>query len=578
MNKQYTTYKNIFVNNHSSASDERNRVNQRFSRYSRYGSKRITPSSSSVNQRETQTENSHPQKELERKPLEIRKKYEALKNNSSNTNIKGSSTTLESDEIHRISQLNRTSRNYFKRDYFIRKNDKKGEKTLNNSNCEIFKENIKNNSFPKNQNKRQSDKKITSLNELLEIPNEENLGNEIKETVRCYICSQKITKPKMCPKCKHISCERCLYNWFLRDQNKFCKFCKEPMDFYKMISVPFMDTVIDFVEKVIYDNQKNNNDNNEKINNEIEIINNINNNNNDFCPSHPKEVLYYYCTNCNKAYCKVCFVFFGKEKDKHIGHNIIEYNNYKEFNFSEIESEQYKLNTNIEYIEKLINRCISYKESYEFERKIVNDFISNFQKEYNNKMDIIQKNLNNEIKNMKKTMDNFQKSKIEIENFMKNRNKNTASFNSLGKNILNKVSKINNIELFSGKEIDMKYNISKNIFINTFQSKIGEYNYGNMFLCKPLKLENSKYELLIDNKTKNFVNINLVIPKDQTQINHWYKAFIVIRKKGQTAQDYELEDTREAKDFLYLRKSISWQKKDEPEFKIRAVLYDYCFE
>ena len=60
----------------------------------------------------------------------------------------------------------------------------------------------------------------------MELPNE-NLGNEIKETVRCYICSQKITKPKMCPKCKHISCEKCLYNWFIKNKNDHEKVMKE---------------------------------------------------------------------------------------------------------------------------------------------------------------------------------------------------------------------------------------------------------------------------------------------------------------------------------------------------------------
>ena len=579
MNKQHTTYKTNFINNYSATPDERSKINPRFNRYSRYGFNRITSNSSSFNQRENQTENSLQSKELERKSIDIKKKQElSFKNTVTNNNLNKSSNSLENDTIFGINRINRGSRNYFNKEFLTTKNDSKNENNLNNSSCESYKENIKNNSFQNNQNKKQNDKKETSLKELLEIPKEENLGNEIKETVRCYICSQKITKPKMCPKCKHISCERCLYNWFLRDQNKFCKFCKEPMDFYKMISVPFMDTVIDFVEKVIYDNQKNNNDNNEKINNEIEIINNINNNNNDFCPSHPKEVLYYYCTNCNKAYCKVCFVFFGKEKDKHVGHNIVEYKNYKKFDFSEIENEKKKLNDNIEYIEKLIKRCNSYKETNEFERKIVNEFISNFQTEYNNKMDIIQKNLDNDIKNLKKIMENYKKSKSEVENFMKNKDKNTASINSIGKNILNKVAKINNMEFFSGKEVDMKFNISKNIYFNTFQSKVEVFNYENMMLCKTLKLENSKYEMLIDNKTKNFININLVIPKDQTQLSHWYKAIIVIRKKGNTAQSYELEDTREAKDFFYLKRSFFWQKTGESEFKIRAVLYDYYFE
>ena len=74
-----------------------------------------------------------------------------------------------------------------------------------------------------------------------------------------------------------------------------------------MISVPFMSTVADFVEKV-FENEENK-----------EIISKERKN--EFCENHPKEKMYYYCLDCNKGYCKICFVFFGKEKDKHINHD-----------------------------------------------------------------------------------------------------------------------------------------------------------------------------------------------------------------------------------------------------------------
>ena len=64
-----------------------------------------------------------------------------------------------------------------------------------------------------------------------------------------------------------------------------------------MIPVPFMSTVADFVEKIFDEEKKEENDKNE------------------FCPNHLNENMHYYCLNCNKGYCKICFVFFGKEKD-----------------------------------------------------------------------------------------------------------------------------------------------------------------------------------------------------------------------------------------------------------------------
>ena len=167
---------------------------------------------------------------------------------------------------------------------------------------------------------------------------EENIGNEIKDTVKCKMCFQKMIHPKMCPKCQNISCEKCLYNWFLKEQNKECNYCKEPINFYEFISVPFMDTIVDFVEKVIYDRKKFsssfqsiNDYNIDNINEEI-LKNDNSNTLNDCCEIHNSEKIYYFCLNCNKGYCKTCFVFFGKEKDRHINHKIIEYSNYKKLN------------------------------------------------------------------------------------------------------------------------------------------------------------------------------------------------------------------------------------------------------
>ena len=140
--------------------------------------------------------------------------------------------------------------------------------------------------------------------------------------------------------------------------------------------------------------------------------------------------------------------------------------------------------------------------------------------------------------------------------------------NSGDKDILNKISKINSMKQFSEKEIDIDFNISTKVSVNTFQSKIADFNHENMFLCKPLKLENSQYEMLIDNKKNNSINLNLIIPKDQTQIGHWYKAFVGIVKNGNVAKFYELEDTRESKDFFYLKGSIPWEKNSVSLFKI----------
>ena len=152
-----------------------------------------------------------------------------------------------------------------------------------------------------------------------EICNEENIGSEIKDTVKCYICFDKITKPKMCPHCHRIACEKCLYNWFINLRKTKCGFCREKTNFNQMISVPFMDAVVNFVEK-FFDKNKN-------------LTQSLDKDFLEYCPDHKNEMLYYYCLDCGKAYCKTCFVFFGEEKDKHIHHSIIEYEKYKNMSF-----------------------------------------------------------------------------------------------------------------------------------------------------------------------------------------------------------------------------------------------------
>ena len=189
----------------------------------------------------------------------------------------------------------------------------------------------------------------TELNQIEEEkPKEENITTEIKDTVKCYICFDIITKPKMCQYCHRIACEKCLYNWFIVQQNKFCGFCREKVNFYDMISVPFMSTVADFVEKV-FENEENN-----------EIISKERKN--EFCENHPKEKMYYYCLDCNKGYCKICFVFFGKEKDKHIEHDIILYEQYKNFNLNNLKKYEEKINEKICDMNEKVKLYESYKD------------------------------------------------------------------------------------------------------------------------------------------------------------------------------------------------------------------------
>ena len=215
--------------------------------------------------------------------------------------------------------------------------------------------------------------------------------NEIKESVMCYICLSKVVQPKMCPNCQKIACKECLKNWFIKKGNKNCGYCRSEITFDKMISVPILDSVANLIEKISVKNSqilqnypqiKNSAILNKRM---IQDDNNINNNNRisfsdlgniyksgkkykkgennensdnemnevDYCQKHSDQPLYYFCVDCNKSYCRTCFVFFGEEKDKHNNHTIIEYKKYKLNNISQFIKE--KENLEDKSIELFIN-------------------------------------------------------------------------------------------------------------------------------------------------------------------------------------------------------------------------------
>ena len=395
-----------------------------------------------------------------------------------------------------------------------------------------------------------------------EICTEDNIGSEIKDTVKCYICFDKITKPKMCPHCHRIACEKCLYNWFINLKKNKCGFCRERVKFTEMVSVPFMDAVVNFVEKFF--NKKNNLS--EAIDKEFL----------EYCPEHKKEMLYYYCLDCGKAYCKTCFVFFGQEKDKHNGHSIIEYEKYKNMSFPLLKKNTDKLEKNIEHVEENIKRCLSYKEVYEYERRVGNKLINKLQNEFNKQMDGIISLIDAQINKLKDYINEYYKYKKEVEEFygLMKQHKNNNSDKSC-ESLIIKLTKINQHKFFSSKDIDKFMDLSKNIYVNTYQSKIGEFNHQNIFLSKGLKMGNSPYEIVIDNKQRNEVQISLIMPKEKTPINHNFQSFIFIKKKGHGIQSYDLDEYKEDENFYYLKKKIPWDFFGQSIFKIKGILYDF---
>jgi hypothetical protein len=138
----------------------------------------------------------------------------------------------------------------------------------------------------------------------------------------------------------------------------------------------------------------------------------------EYCLKHPDQPLFYYCLNCDQAYCRTCFVFFGEEKDKHNNHSIIEYEKYKLINISKIKKLSNSLDDKFEELEAYIKRCEALKKCYEFERKIVQDHVKQLLEDFNLKIDENIKILENIIKNYKFYLNQIEKAKMILKNFI----------------------------------------------------------------------------------------------------------------------------------------------------------------
>ena len=403
-------------------------------------------------------------------------------------------------------------------------------------------------------------------------PIEQNINSEIKDTVKCYICHNIITKPKMCQFCHRIACEKCLYNWFIIEQKQNCAYCHEKANFCDMISVPFMSTIADFVEKVF-----------EKEEKEEEISDD---NNKGFCPDHIKEQMHYYCLNCNRGYCKICFVFFGKEKDKHVNHNIIKYDQYKNYQIDNLKKYEDKFEQKILEINEKIKLCESYKESYEFERKKGNEFLENLKIEFNRQINDNIRLINNYIKSLRNFLSKYKKSKSDIHDiYSKFSNKKSDKeisnnfFNSqkIVYESINKFSSMISEKIYTKKDIEELIELSKEIHVNTYQTKLYEINNDNILCTNNIKLGNSPFLLKINNEQNKNMIINLLIPKDKIIIRHNFTSFIFIKKKDNEVKSFELKDINEDNNFIYLKNSITWDFFGQSSFKIKGILYDFYF-
>ena len=227
----------------------------------------------------------------------------------------------------------------------------------NDNNDDIIEKNIKINIRQKNKlsksivtfNENKKEKKKKDEISLKKQKENERNKAEIMDNLKCYICMDKLKRPRMCKYCNRPACENCLRNWF-NNKNQ-CGFCRKKIKFSDTIEIPIINDIADFFMKNINNkNEKNDNKNDD------------NNANNTFCDSYSeliqlklledentclkhKNKFEFYCYQCNKKYCDKCLIIFNDSAKIHENHMIIP--------LAEIEKNEGKIKEAMEEMQKL---------------------------------------------------------------------------------------------------------------------------------------------------------------------------------------------------------------------------------
>lgn len=482
-------------------------------------------------------------------------------------------------------------------------NKKQPQNSANNTNNQNS-PNLNNNNSSKKRNlskKNFIEEKVKKLKEMeIEKQKKENqLEDEIRDHLKCYICLSKVYKPKMCRYCKKICCAKCIDKWL--EDHSFCGICKHNLSPQDMISVPFLDDMstffinnIDNQKKRFLDNSRtmikrpgekiilgpSNNINNAKkfpklnfmnrpnininINNNLDNdLSNIDNEVNDteedeldenICQEHGENIS-YYCIQCDKYFCSKCLVFFGSEQQKHKNHYIVPASKINDLGVSQAIKEYKKLGETKEKIKNvigLINMIKKEKDIKKYEMLNTLDLI----REYNKiKMDEELQKYWNIISNIRTEKNNIEQQSKSLPNELSN---------ILDQNDINKANEINNKIISLNNKIPPQFYStlqeqgyqSQNIFIENFQTDFNtkrlniseELNDGCEIINIPITLIPHHSANFGINYTNGIFRINFIVNVND-DINSpkypIYNTYIIFRGVG-----YSLEFVTLKNEFL----------------------------
>ena len=470
---------------------------------------------------------------------------------------------------------------------------------------------------------------------------ETNKLMKLKELMICFLCHEKIVKPKVCPKCFKIFCEECVQKWFINYKIGKCYYCNQNISLDDMINIPIINNISNILNKKTCDIKTDSSLVFKKLSSRISKIyksksktNNIidssrsniscytatgnlvtkspNNSldirnclqklnyrkfpnsisgpkrtknftkgepiNYEHCPIHKDQILYYYCFNCEKSYCRTCFVFFGEEKNKHIGHKIIDYDKLKERDNFELLKQIRQLKENSDKISGFINKCEKIKNCYNFEREMVNNYIKSLINKYNEKIEKNIKLINDLINNYKKYIEQINK---ERENIQKYYSGKTNINDKTEINLFNDVTKLNKLCFLKIDNEDVFANLSPKLLFNIYNTDLKSFDIKDKHYRFKVKLNNSKYNLVVLKKEKEIqIYIYYTIEKEkEIPKKTFIFPYIYLKKSINNWEIFELKES------LTYNGNHYFIRRFNPEnfcdinscIKIKGILYESFF-
>ena len=309
--------------------------------------------------------------------------------------------------------------------------------------------------------------------------------------------------------------------------------------------------------------------------------NEYNNSNEEYCPKHPDQPLFYYCVNCNLAYCRTCFVFFGEEKDKHNNHTIIEYEKYKLINIGKIKKLSSTLDDKYEELDAYIKRCEALKNCYEFERKLVQKHVKELMDNFDSKINENIQILDNIIKKYNFYLNQIEKGQNDIDKLYTKIS--SSQLKLYEEDLIEKLTNICKINYYNSKEVDAFSDINKKIFFNFYQTKLKKYEIKQNNYHFKIPLDNSKYQLAITEKGSE-VQIYIYWPLDDINKKENEKKnilpLIFLRRKNRNWEHFQLDEflTYKGNNYFIKRFPVNNFCNINSYFKIKGLLYESCIE